>query len=134
MRSGKRRWYMVLQGLWYAPGAFGITWGGQREIVDRLINGFDHRLLRILQTDLKLTSEQMKKLAPKLKQLEMPLPLPAMALQDCVDLAIFFIRTTISAQKLTVGIRGCGGPIDVAIITRRKGLRFIQEKKIVGES
>lgn len=63
----------------------------------------------------------------------MSIPLAAMPLQDCVDLAIFFIRTTITAQRLTLGISGCGGPIDVAIITRREGLRFIQRKQIVGE-
>jgi hypothetical protein len=63
----------------------------------------------------------------------MNIPLEAMPLQDCVDLAIFFIRTTIDAQKLTVGIRGCGGPIDVATITRREGLKFIPQKKVYGE-
>jgi hypothetical protein len=56
-----------------------------------------------------------------------------MPLQDCVDVAIFFIRTTISAQKLTVGLRGVGGPIDVAIITQKDGLQFVQQKKIHGE-
>jgi len=56
-----------------------------------------------------------------------------MALQDCVDLAIFFIRTTIIAQKLTIGLRGCGGPIDVATITRRDGFQYIQKKAVFGE-
>jgi hypothetical protein len=63
----------------------------------------------------------------------MTIPLAVLPLQDCVDLALFFIRTTIVAQQLTVGIRGCGGSIDVATITRREGLRFVQRKRIVGE-
>jgi 20S proteasome alpha/beta subunit len=50
--------------------------------------------------------------------------------EDHVDLATFFIRTTIDAQKLTVGLRGCGGPIDVATITRRDGFKFISKKEI----
>jgi hypothetical protein len=58
----------------------------------------------------------------------MPLPIDVMALQDYIDLATFFIRTTISGQRLTVGIRGCGGPIDVAAITRNNGLQFILKK------
>ena len=49
-----------------------------------------------------------------------------------VDLAIFMIRTTIEAQRLTVGLRGTGGPIDVAVITRG-GMRFVQKKEIKGE-
>ena len=113
---------------------FGIVWGGQREFVDRLIQGYDHRLLEIVSGALDLELEQVQALTQEFSQLQMQIPLAAMPLQDCVDLAIFFIRTTIGAQSLTVGIRGCGGPIDVAIITRRRGLEFIQRKKIVGDN
>lgn len=113
---------------------FGINWGGQREFVDRLLQGFDTRVLEVATNTLNLQPQQTQVLAQSLQVLQMPIPLIAMALQDCVDLAIFFIRTTIAAQELTVGIRGCGGPIDVAIITRNEGLRFIQRKQIVGET
>lgn len=115
------------------PNEFGITWGGQRELVDRLIQGFDYRLPEIVSTTLGLQPEQTQAMTQALGTLRMSLPLAAMPLQDCVDLAIFFIRTTITAQRLTVGIRGCGGPIDVAIITRREGLQFVQRKQILGE-
>lgn len=116
------------------PGLFGITWGGQREFVDRLIQGYDHRLPEILSKAVNLPPEQIRIMKEVLDSLQMQLPLAAMPLQDCVDLAIFFVRTTIGAQRLTVGIRGCGGPVDVAIITRREGLRFVQRKQIIGES
>jgi hypothetical protein len=116
-----------------APGEFGISWGGQREIVDRLIQGFDGRLGEALNR-LNLTPEQNQILSPVMGQIQLPIPLQALPLQDCVDLAIFFLRTTITAQKLTVGLRGVGGPIDVATITRQEGLRFIQRKRIVGEA
>lgn len=77
-----------------STGDFGITWGGQREIVDRLLAGYDTRVL---------------------------------------DLALFFIRTTIEGQRLTVGIRGVGGPIDIATITGRQGFTWVQRKKLRGE-
>lgn len=115
------------------PGEFGITWGGQREFVDRLIQGFDHRLPEIASTALNLPPQQVQSLIQALNVLQMRIPLAAMPLQDCVDLAILFVRTTIGAQRLTVGIRGCGGPIDVATITRREALRFIQRKEMAGE-
>jgi hypothetical protein len=115
------------------PGEFGITWGGQREFVDRILRGYDHRLLDILAQTLDLQPDQTEQARQALNSLHMPLPLGVMALQDCVDLALFFIRTTISAQRLTAGHRGCGGPIDVATITRRRGLEFVQRKQIVGE-
>jgi hypothetical protein len=51
-------------------------------------------------------------------------------LQECVDIATVLIRVTIELQSLTLGIRGVGGPIDVAIITKRHGTRIIQQKSI----
>lgn len=80
-----------------------------------------------------LTDAQRDQLVAALEPLQMSLPLQAMALQDCVDLAIFFIRTTIAAQRLTVTVRGVGGPIDVATVTRQNGLAFVQRKSVVGE-
>jgi hypothetical protein len=115
------------------PGNFGITWGGQREFVDRVLRGYDYRLVEILVPTLNLQPAQVQQIDQALQGLQMQIPLQAMALQDCVDLAIFFLRTTIGAQRLTVGIRGCGGPIDVATITRREGLVFVQKKEILGE-
>lgn len=115
------------------PGEFGITWGGQREFVDRILKGYDPSLPKLIKEAFNFQPEQLEMLNQILNQLQMPLPLQALPLQDCVNLAIFFIRTTMNAQELTVGIRGVGGPIDVAIITRREGLKFIQRKQITGE-
>lgn len=111
---------------------FGITWGGQREIVDRLILGYDSRVTQLLQ-NIDISPEQRQLLTNQLSKLSLPMPIQFMPLQDCVDLAILFIKTTINAQKLTVQLRGCGGPIDVAIITRNNPLKFIQEKQIKGD-
>jgi hypothetical protein len=111
---------------------FGVTWGGQREFVDRILQGFDGRLVPIIENVLG-SSAEAESIKQRLQELQMPLPLPALALQDCVDLAIFMIRTTIVAQSLTVGIRGVGGAIDVATVTRSDGLRFVQRKAIRGE-
>ncbi len=113
-----------------SPNDFGITWGGQREIVDRLIQGYDFRLPQIAQQALKLDAQQTVALTQALQQLQLPVPILFMPLQDHVDLAVFFIRTTIDCQKLTVGLRGCGGPVDVATITRRDDLKFISKKEI----
>ncbi len=115
------------------PGEFGITWGGQGEFLKRLILGFDERLPGILTQSLNLNQKQIQAMNNGLKSLQMQIPLPAMPLQDCVDLAIFFMRTTIDGQRLSVGVRGCGGPIDIAVITRGKKLHFIQRKQIIGE-
>ena len=86
-----------------------------------------------LSEALSLTEEQKNAIPEIMAPLEIIFPLSAMALQDYVDAAILLIRTTIETQRLTAGIRGCGGPIDVATITQRDGLKYIQQKEVVGE-
>ena len=115
------------------PNEFGITWGGQREFVDRLLRGYGPRLPELIKNALHLDPTQMSELENALKPLQMSTPVQMLALQDCVNLAIFFIRTTIEGQDLSVGVRGVGGEIDVATITRREGIQFVQRKKLVGE-
>lgn len=115
------------------PRAFGMIWGGQREFVDRLVQGYDAQLFQIVKREAQLEDSEVQTLQAACRGLQMKLPFNAMALQDCVDLALFFIRTTIAAQELTVGVRGCGGHIDVATISRREGLQYVQKKRIRGE-
>jgi hypothetical protein len=55
-------------------------------------------------------------------------------LQDCVDLCIFLVRTTIELQKWLVAVRGVGGAIDVATITRTDGFKAIQIKEVRGDT
>jgi len=112
---------------------FGITWGGQGEIVERLLKGYDPQLPNVVAQALNLQQTQKDALMQALNGLQLPIPITALALQDCVDLAVFIIRTTIAAQQLSVTLRGVGGPIDVATITRQNGLTFVQRKRIVGE-
>jgi len=116
------------------PGIFGITWGGQFEILNRILSGYDPNLLMAVKDRLKLTEEQTKDLNNHLRPIfNLPIPYQFLPLQDCVDLSIFLIKTTIELQKWMIGIRGVGGVIDVATITRTKGFDYIQRKNIRGE-
>lgn len=113
---------------------FGLVWGGQKEWVDRLLQGFDARAVEVAAKSLGLDDAQEQQLMQDLMQnLRMEIPVQVMPLQDCIDLAAFFVRTTIDAQRLTVGLRGCGGPVDIATITRRDGMKYVQRKEIVAD-
>jgi hypothetical protein len=113
---------------------FGMTWGGQLEIASRLVHGFDPRLTSIVGKELNIDNKAIEKLHGTLrKHLQFPIPYQVLPLQDCVDLALFLIRTTMVAQRLAIGVRGVGGPIDVAVVTRTEGLHYIQQKVIHGE-
>lgn len=114
---------------------FGMTWGGQLEIATRLIHGYDPVLPELLRRALNWEEAQVRALLGSLRpHMEWRIPYQVLPLQDCVDLATFLIRTTIRAQGLSIGIRGVGGIIEVAIVTRTKGLEFVQRKTIRAET
>lgn len=109
-------------------------WGGQQEFVNRLIHGYDQGVLNIVKQELNTDDESTKKLKEKFAPLSTAIPYQFLPLQDCVDLSIFLIRSTITLQTWQVGIRGVGGAIDVATITQTEGFRYVQQKMIRGES
>ncbi|MCX6091056.1 MAG: hypothetical protein NTX88_11935 [Candidatus Atribacteria bacterium] len=105
------------------------------EYATRLIKGFDPRLPLLVQDFLKLTDEQRDTMEKYLESiLSSRIPYQFLPLQDCVDLSIFLIRTTMEIQKWTVDVRGVGGAIDIATITRTEGYRPVQQKTIIGQN
>lgn len=116
-----------------SPNSFGITFGGQHEHTARLIKGYDPMVVEMVKQIFQPTPEKLAEFNAALAQLNVGIPYAVLPLQDCIDLAIFLMKTTISAQNLTIGVRGVGGSIDVAVITRREGIQIIQQKKLVGE-
>ena len=99
--------------------------------MDRLVLGIDTRLRDAIIQSGTITPDKLQQFNSLCLQFQLPLPVQFMPLQDCVNLATLFIKTTIETQNLTVGLRGCGGDIDVAIITRTHPLEFIKKKKVV---
>lgn len=116
------------------PGKFGITWGGQGKFIHRIIMGYDPQVLEVVKDVIQPTSQKIQTLQQKLHQtVHLPMIYSFLPLQDCVDFAIFLIKTTIEAQRLSLEVAGCGGAVDVATITREDGLKFVQRKEIKGE-
>lgn len=118
-----------------SDGEYGIFWGGQADFASRLYTGCDNRLPFILQEMFELTDQRRIETRNEIvKKLQADIPLGHLPLQNCVDLAILLLNTTVEMHKLIVGERGVGGPIDVATITPNEGFVFIQQKSITGES
>jgi hypothetical protein len=116
-------------------GQFGAYWGGQREMTDRLLQGFDPNLPNIVQEVQGIPVNQRDPgLGSKLQgRLGVAIPWQFLPLQDCIDLSIFLVRTTITMQKWLVGVRGVGGAVDVITITRTTGIQDVQVKQLIGE-
>ncbi len=113
------------------PGQFGITWGGQHDLVFRLLYGFDVELPEFVRVNLNLTQQQLATLRQQIEpRFAAGIPFQFLPLQDSVDLAIFLIQSTINFQKFrTTVVRGVGGPVEVATVTR-DGFKFVSQKSI----
>lgn len=121
------------QEMYAGSGDFGLAWGGQREYVDRILQGFDQRTIDITQAELGIDQCTVDRLKLKLTPLAAQIPYPFLPLQDCVDLSIFLVKATMRIQTWIVGVRGVGGAVDVATITKTDGFRAIQLKQVAGE-
>lgn len=100
----------------YAGEEFGLAWDGQRDVLSRLILGYSASLPTVLADGLKVepSAGASERIEAALQPLRARIPVELMALQDCVELAQFLIRTTMDMQRFTVGRRGVGGAINVA--------------------
>lgn len=120
---------------WNTGAQFGVTWGGQLEYINRLVKGFDPKLPFAVQEHLGLTEEQRVELEQHLEgALSSKIPYQFLPLQDCVDLSVFLIRATIELQTWTVGVRGVGGAIEVATVTRTDGFHPVHQKRIAARN
>ncbi len=118
----------------FQKDSFGIAYDGQREFADRLMHGFDDSLVLLVKDFLKLADKQTEELQSHLlTNLNIQIPIQFLPLQDCLDLSIFLIRATIMMQTWLPIVRGVGGAIDVATITRTEGFKIVQQKHITGE-
>lgn len=56
-----------------------------------------------------------------------------LTLPDAVDFARFCIRTTADYQRFAQQVPTVGGPIDIAIITKWAGFRWVERKKLLDD-
>jgi hypothetical protein len=116
------------------PGQFGITWGGQSEVVFRLLYGYDAGLPDLVRDKLTLSPSQFDALKQDLTGYAAGIPYQFLPLQDCINLAVFLIKSTIKFQTFTMNVRGVGGPVEVATVTRSGGLRWQSRARALDET
>ena len=107
----------------------GMTWGGDPEALNRLLAGVSSGLPMVLQNLFRIPSDQLKQVMQTIQQrLQLPLVLPAMPLQDAIDLADFLVDLTIKFSRFMPGAPTVGGPIEIAAISKHEGFRWIKRK------
>ncbi|WP_207477351.1 hypothetical protein [Arenibaculum pallidiluteum] len=109
--------------------SFGVLWDGQYEALNRLILGLGFDIGNALVKH-GIPPHDAGRLQENLvKDLYATLAVPAMPIQDAIDLARFLVETTIGFVRFAVFMpKSVGGAVEIAAITKHEGFRWIQSK------
>jgi hypothetical protein len=118
------------------PEEPGISWGGQSEVIQRIILGYSPSLFAVLasvsdgQGQTPVTAEALSsQLSPILStKLQAPLVFPPMPIQDAIDLAEFLVHSAIMYSRFHPGPQVVGGQMEIAAITKHEGFKWIKRK------
>lgn len=109
---------------------FGANWYGLTDAIVRLHHGRDDRLADLLK-EAGVDDDTAKKVLESMgRSVQYPVPFAGMALQDAVDYAMYLVGVVVGRFRFVAGPELCGGPIDVATVTRERGFQWIQRKKL----
>ena len=112
----------------YEDGLFGPRWAGESEALDRLILGFGSKMkeaLVELGAPPDIADQTLRQLV---NHLYANLFLPAMPIQDAIDLAHFLVETAVKFSHFSLRPATVGGPIEVATITQHEGFKWVKRK------
>jgi hypothetical protein len=107
----------------------GISWGGQGEILSRIVLGYSPGLFQVLAQVGNVTPDEMARtLGPVMSSLQAPIVFAPMPIQDAIDLAKFLVHSAVMFSKFTPGPQIVGGMIEIAAITKHEGFKWISRK------
>jgi hypothetical protein len=112
-----------------AQSDFGPRWAGEKEALDRLILGvgsdFRSASVKLGLPDVKADEVTLA----VIRELNEPLWLSAMPIQDAIDLAKYCVNTTAGFVRFSVRRqKTVGGLVEVAVITKHEGFKWVQRK------
>ena len=113
---------------------YGLSWEGQAGCINRLLGDVPHSGFNEAEAQLAEVSlyNQNSSDAPTDEMDSPMLVTPGMPLLDAVDVARFLMETSLAFERLRADrqLKTIGGPVDLAVITRHEGFRWVQRKRI----
>tara|TARA_B100000949_G_C14215239_1_gene422032 strand:+ start:77 stop:931 length:855 start_codon:yes stop_codon:yes gene_type:complete len=113
------------------PEEVGLSWNGEIEPLTRLILGHGSHLQETIKNSIKLFKGQ-NEAGEFIKRLKMESQVsvisPGMPLQDVIHLAEYLVETAIKFAKYRPGAQTVGGPIEIAVISKHEGFKWIKRK------
>jgi hypothetical protein len=108
---------------------FGIRWAGENEALDRLMMGASSGIQQwLVNRGFVQQQDAAAAYSEIINQFAAPLSLPAMPIQDAIDVARFAVETAAKYAKYGMRHETIGGPIDLAAITKHEGFKWVSRK------
>ena len=108
---------------------FSISWFGGEDYLSRFIFGIDPNIVPLLIQNKIVDDSTANKIVDCCKKnLPIPLGTPEMPIQDAIDLARFLVSIAENTSMFLPGPQLVGGPIDIAVITKHEGFKWIRRK------
>lgn len=107
---------------------FNLFYGGQPEAINRLVLGYSQRLPAAL-LDAGLVQQNLEPMMAHIQDHTFEqLAIPAMPVQDAIDLADFLVDTTKRFVRFQLGADVVGGATDICAVTKHEGFKWIRRK------
>ncbi len=107
----------------------GMTWNGEAEPLTRLCLGYSNFLQPMLQQAFGITKEQWSNfMLTAQNNLAIPFVIPSMPIQDAIHLAEFLVDFVVKFSKFRPGPNTVGGAIEIAVITKHEGFKWVKRK------
>lgn len=108
---------------------FSISWFGLEDYFSRFIFGIDPLIVPLLTEKEIVDEDTANRIVECCKEnLKIPLGTSEMPIQDAIDLIKFLINIAESTSMFLPGPQLVGGPVDIAVITKHEGFKWIQRK------
>lgn len=116
----------------------GVSWGGQAEVLQRIMLGFSPAIFDTL-AQVTQPPQSPKDMADKLMpllaaRLQAPMVFAPMPIQDAIDLARFLVHAATMFARFVPGPNVVGGPIEIAAITKHENFKWISRKHYYDQS
>ncbi len=112
-----------------SPKELGSSWRGMALPFTRLQKGYDPRIIKELEKK-DIPPKYLKVVVSTMQQFKAQIIYDGMPLQDAIHLCRLILSTTVGVAKFEAGNQTCGGPLDIAVITRSEGFGWIKKKKL----
>ncbi|MEV6597312.1 hypothetical protein AB0M36_10665 [Actinoplanes sp. NPDC051346] len=101
---------------------------GQPEAINRIITGVSGSLGQALINLGMAPAHATQAVDDIIDQVQQPMVFAGMPVGEVIDLADFLVDATIKFVRFSPGHAVVGGPIEIAVLTRHEGFKWVKRK------